>query len=284
MCKLVLDMQPFFEYSKKRELIRLDKEAGKSKPWTDDPVLLDFSFCNIFREHDKTTIWFRENLRDVVRDSREALFVTAVFRSYNRISTGELLKSLLLDLPKTYEIFADEAKRRLDGVVPTVTGAYVVRAKNGHPKRTSLIDHVVNQLWQVYPDPDSLQNIHAMVKRCDFIGDFVAYEFVTDLRHTYLCENAVDINTWASAGPGAARGLARMAGERLNLFNHQLASHQHKMLELMREVLQASRSFWPAEWGKWEMREVEHTLCEFDKYERLRQGQGRTKTIYRGRK
>jgi hypothetical protein len=29
------------------------------------------------------------------------------------------------------------------------------------------------------------------------------------------------------------------------------------------------------------MREVEHTLCEFDKYERVRLGQGRSKRRYR---
>jgi hypothetical protein len=44
-------------------------------------------------------------------------------------------------------------------------------------------------------------------------------------------------------------------------------------------LLSASRleHNWPHEWPAWEMREVEHTLCEFDKYERARLGEGRPK-------
>ena len=31
-----------------------------------------------------------------------------------------------------------------------------------------------------------------------------------------------------------------------------------------------------------ELREIEHSLCEFDKYERIRLGQGRPKQKYKG--
>jgi hypothetical protein len=34
-------------------------------------------------------------------------------------------------------------------------------------------------------------------------------------------------------------------------------------------------------WPAWEMREVEHTLCEFDKYERARLGEGKPRGVYR---
>ena len=32
----------------------------------------------------------------------------------------------------------------------------------------------------------------------------------------------------------------------------------------------------------WELREIEHCLCEFDKYERIRLGQGRPRTKFNG--
>jgi hypothetical protein len=35
------------------------------------------------------------------------------------------------------------------------------------------------------------------------------------------------------------------------------------------------------QWPAWEMREVEHSLCEFDKYERVRRGEGRPRGVYR---
>jgi hypothetical protein len=33
-------------------------------------------------------------------------------------------------------------------------------------------------------------------------------------------------------------------------------------------------------WPKWELREVEHTLCEFDKFERTRLGEGRPRGVF----
>ena len=32
---------------------------------------------------------------------------------------------------------------------------------------------------------------------------------------------------------------------------------------------------------KMEMREIEHSLCEFDKYERVRNGEGKPRGLYR---
>jgi len=52
----------------------------------------------------------------------------------------------------------------------------------------------------------------------------------------------------------------------------------------MGDLLQYSKSeeLWPRDcgWPEWEMRDVEHTLCEFDKYERVRLGEGRPRGVF----
>jgi hypothetical protein len=91
--------------------------------------------------------------------------------------------------------------------------------------------------------------------------------------------------TWANAGPGAARGLERLRGLKpKELYNYNSAKDQVKMIEDMQALLQSSKDnkFWPQQWPQWEMREVEHTLCEFDKYERVRLGEGTPKQLYNG--
>jgi hypothetical protein len=108
------------------------------------------------------------------------------------------------------------------------------------------------------------------------MGPFMAYEVVTDLRHTAILENAPDIHTWANAGPGARRGLNRVFGK----------DYGRDDVVGMRELLKLSRYMWPSQiegvmQPRWEMREVEHSLCEFDKYERARLGQGRPKQVLR---
>ena len=38
-----------------REAIRLKKEAGEPKPWTSDPILQQYRFCNVRRMDDKVS-------------------------------------------------------------------------------------------------------------------------------------------------------------------------------------------------------------------------------------
>ena len=54
----------------------LRPEAGLPAPWTDDRILRDYYFTNVYRELDKTTVWFRENVRDPLRDDPRVIFAT----------------------------------------------------------------------------------------------------------------------------------------------------------------------------------------------------------------
>ena len=49
----------------------------------------------------------------------------------------------------------------------------------------------------------------------------------------------------------------------------------------MRELLKASPDFLHGQVPDLEMRDIEHSLCEFDKYERVRLGQGKPRSLYK---
>lgn len=81
---------------------------------------------------------------------------------------------------------------------------------------------------------------------------------------------------WANPGPGAKRGLGRI------FFNDKSATiSKDRMLSLMQCLLVASRFKLP-HMPKFEMREIEHSLCETDKYLRAKTGEGKPKQLYRG--
>ena len=55
-------------------------------------------------------------------------------------------------------------------------------------------------------------------------------------------------------------------------------------MKAMQELLVLSRDnhYWPETWQSWDMRTVEHTLCEYDKYCRVKYNEGNTpKSLYR---
>jgi hypothetical protein len=65
----------FFYWVKERFLIYEKRNRGEKKPWTNDTVLQNYFFTMPYRELDKTTIWFRNNVRDRLRNSIEVLLI-----------------------------------------------------------------------------------------------------------------------------------------------------------------------------------------------------------------
>lgn len=284
--------KPFFDYAVARETIRLSRANGQPGPWINDPILSRYRFCNVFREDDKVTQWVKKNVRDPLSDVSSVITALTACRFFNRIETLERIKDILVDDPANIKAI----KKALKGVKPVVTAAYIIKAPTGM-KKLDGVCWIIQQMAKAQKKicrgmmlettkqgGCSLQNTHALLKEVPFMGNFTSYEVVTDLRHTKFMGVPLDIDTWACAGPGAARGLSRIVFGELGHFNYHSDNDQVQLNAGMQKLLklaQGNGNLWPLEWPTWEMREVEHTLCEFDKYERARLGQGRPKQIYR---
>jgi len=264
-------VEDFFETARLRERIRLSKESGHPWPWTNDPIFQEWRFCNVRREDDKTTVWFRENIRDPLKNnSCKVVEATVIFRWFNRIEVGEKIKDLLLG---TWN--SDEAHKRLQGVKPVVTGAYMRSSPMGYGKLEGVlqcvdaallyIPAILERRFKSPSAPKTLEEAWKDFKGLSFMGPFGAYEVVSDLRWTSVLSGATDIMTWAHPGPGCCRGLRRVVGDEFP---------KEEALDLMRDLLEYSRNshYWPEECVPWEMREVEHWLCEYDKICRARFG------------
>lgn len=306
-------IQRFFEYARLRERVRLAREAGHPLPWTPDPVLRTYRFCNVDREDDTVTRWFRANVREPMRDRPEVMLATILFRWFNTVRVGEVLFRPATAGRAQLSPFGDYLLHGDIGVLdrairdalpsgPYVTGSYMIKTPAG-------MDKVAGVLWCVdqfnaqrgqyeaaFDEGTTLEGCHAALTMLPYMGDFMAYEVVTDLRHTDLLRDAPDIMTWANPGPGAARGLDRLAREPLNTRNRNNPAHRASMQTEMQVLLECAgeQKYWPSDdyrywpdrdrlrpFKSWEMRTVEHTLCEFDKYERARLGEGRPKQLFR---
>jgi hypothetical protein len=319
-------IRKFFAYARARHAAYHEKMAGKPRgQQTKDPVIGGGSkFTNVFRELDRTTIWFRENVRDRLRDRPEVLLATVLFRLLNRIEVGEAIFCQTMLPPGKFKVeprpltawdaflaSGDVGVLRHAVITaipdgPHATGAYIISSPPGYSKldgileivrrftvekrsRPSSGDRYIEQDWRevaamCLANPDAhLEAVWEWLKQFDYFGPFHSYEIVTDLRHTALLERAPDVMTWANPGPGARRGLNRVHGREKK--DHTVS--RDGLISEMRELLHLANrepSLWPAvsdRWPSWEMRDVEHTLCEFDKYERIRLGEGRTRGVYR---
>lgn len=277
----------FFYYVKERQNILLKRRAGKAPPWTADPIIAGFRFCNVFREDDKVTTWYRENIRLPFENKKpgDLVFATIAMRLFNLETTVQKL----LDAKLLTKWDTAKAKEAVAGLQPVVNAAYIVIGRPGMPKGEGICE-ILGHIWpQRHKLATAIMEANTIEQAVEFLADFermghfLGYEVATDLRHTHVLCNATDVMTWANPGPGAARGLSRMVGEHKKFFNRNSTADRVLMFGLMRELLALSKKdkHWPKKWQKWEMRDVEHALCEYDKYLRAKTGEGRPKQLYR---
>lgn len=281
--------QRFLYWIKERHQIYLRRKLGNPKPWTTDEVLQNYFFTNPYRENDKVTNWFRTHIRDPLTKEKNnnVLFATVAFRWFNKPEpTGNILleRGLLerWNTKRAIKYIGDESRKQA-----VFTGAYMIKAGNGEPGcKVPNVCNAIEAVWkdrkrlvQVCKDTNSLESIWKELCQFMYLGPFMSYEVVTDLRWTHLLNHAPDRRTWANPGPGCWRGLARMNG--LNIKGRAAEKVKNPQLEMQRLMKMVNRKlpFMP----KFEMREVEHSLCEFDKYERLLWKEGRSKRVYDGR-
>jgi hypothetical protein len=276
---VVKHLAHYFETARTRYQIKLRREIGLPQhAWTEDLIFKTWRFTNVHREDDKTTVWFRQAVRGHVSGLR-AIEACLIFRWFNRIETGHLIKDLLVDGWDT-----EEARRRLRDVKPLVTGAYMIHSPYGYNKLNGLlmaIDECRPRMgaWWDYVESGqagdlTLATTYGFLRDLPNMGNFSAGEVVIDLRHTDVLNKARDINTWTVAGPGCAKGLGYMIHDDPKHWRYSSAADQREMLPLMLQVLEASRSeeYWPAAWTPWELHEVEMWACEYCKYRTAQEG------------
>lgn len=287
----------FLYWIKERHQIYLKRRAGRSKPWTDDVVLQSNFFTNPYRENDKVTVWFRETIRNPLRNNPAVIMATVIFRWFNLPQpTGELLwnygtdKEGVGDLLTCWNrrIVLRELGRRRDRGEKIFTGAFMVNSPPGKPKLEAICDRIQN-VWKdrksLVTDLEAattLQEAHQRLTRYEGLGGFMAYEVICDLYHTYVLENATDIDTWSNPGPGAVRGLSRILGLEFDASNNSSSPPCPKDYQEQTKILLSTVRDRFTRMPRFDMRVIEHSLCEFDKYERLLWGQGKSKRKYKG--
>ena len=84
--------------------------------------------------------------------------------------------------------------------------------------------------------------------------------------------------TWTVSGPGSRRGLNRVMGRDLTKgWNDKDFGHQ---MTILRDEVNDGLPPWMPELHA---QDLQNCLCEFDKYERTRLGEGRPRSGYPGR-
>ena len=276
--KRMTPSQRLVYFVKERQQVYLRKKAGRPKPWTDDPILQSCYFCNIRREQDKTTVWVKENIRDLFQVDKVAFAVLA-FRWFNYIPTGKILVGS--GLLSNWD--SNKAKKALTGVGQIFTGAFTISPSGStKPKLERVVDDYITPVWR---NKEALAGLEACSTLADGFkilsqfpgmagGGFMAAQVIADLRYTHLLKNRRDRTTWCCLGPGSKRGLNRFLNR--PIASSLKAIHLDTVLQRVQTAVNTIAN------PPLHMQDVQSCLCEFDKYERVLHNQGRSKRKYNG--
>ncbi len=282
----------FFAFMVEREEIRLYKEAGQPRPWTTDEILGTYKFTNVRRENDRTSKEFAAFYKIHITPTTRwdiILLNCGIARYFGR---SEFLISLGWQKEFNADKIVRHAQRRKADGKRVFTGAYVITNQGiSAPKEEVVVERFLagladkakflidginyHQTWEKF--------IGQMMTLNGFGGSgFMAKEVTLDL---IMATDWIpkDWNTWSPSGPGARRGAARVTGidEPKSSSGMVYFRSAQKTLGIMLELYELRDELWPATFIPLRLTDIQFQLCEFDKYERVRLGQGRPRSRYR---
>jgi DNA polymerase I len=267
-----------------REAIRVRKESGAARPWTDDPILHNESFCNVRREDDRATRWIAKHWREPHADDPDLWFAMCVARFVNLPDTlAEIGYPVPWNRGHFLEVMADRKRRG-----ETVYGpGYNIYAGKGYLEKPAFqAAELFGPLWEartyLRPKPgDTLARYFARLSDYPGMGGgFMPAQVIADLKYVEPLRRASDWMTFAVSGDGSRKGLNRVLGRPAKTpwaetewraeFDRLWASVAPDLQRMGLSDLHAQ--------------DRQNILCETGKYLRIKSGEGRAKRHYRHQK
>jgi hypothetical protein len=255
-------LDKFLETAIERHKIYIKRESGQQKPWTDDDIFKDYFFCNVFRQYDKCSKWIIENIIPFERWDMLIL--------YRFISTFELFEEIkenckLYDF-KTIHLFLKD-KREIGDRLFSSCFIRSPGIKGGWTETYNVPFFLMEEIKedgriQEFIEKQSLELMVEYLSNFSGTQGFMGYEYACDFEYTSWF-NPVDKYTWCNKGPGAQKGLSLLLHENSKV-KIPAKTWEKEISTLFAIMKKEFNNIFPNE--DFSMREVEHWLCEFQKY------------------
>ena len=98
----------YWYFASERQRVFERRVAGEPGPWTDDPILREFKFCNVFRAADRVSQYMIRDVcyHDEPCSPEDRLFHIAAFRTFSKTATWQAVRGFLGRYP-TLDDLAD---------------------------------------------------------------------------------------------------------------------------------------------------------------------------------
>ena len=284
----------------------------KPRPWSDDPFMSNHKFTNVFRELDRHSQWQIKHVFMEPNKRKDLIWKIMLFRIFNCPEAfewyGNQDKSFEGMMPNYDEYNKDEwanlvGEYRKTGNNP-YTNAYLINSQAcpGKKRDWCYTHKVVPTIHSAIPRINKLlltanepEDIIKYLKTLPAVADFIAHEFYQDFtyapRYSKMKLMKFDQDDFTNVGPGASIGI------RL-IFPSLKKGQQEKGIYILRDIakkhLKEIGNFKYIDWdfetnnykivkaneGKITLHQIEMWLCEFQKYWKMKIGEGKQRSVF----
>lgn len=266
----------YWRFAAERQRVFFARVLGTNYQ-TPDTILARHKFTNAYRASDRVSQFLVKNvIYQGDQSPREVFFRTLLFKLFNRIETWQLLVREFGELSSgTFEPerFGRPLERALQRGERVYSAAYIMPSggKNStfsrkHDMHLALLsrmlkEHVPEQLLEC----KQMRDAFALLRSYPTIGDFLAYQFVTDLNYSSVW-NYSEME-FVVPGPGALDGIQKCFRDRGGLTEGDLirvvADRQEQEFERLGLEFQSL-------WGRrLQLIDCQNLFCEISKYARI---------------
>ncbi len=269
--------ESYWRFASERQQIFFARAEGKRWPWTEDPVLREYKFTNAYRASDRVSQYLiREIIYRGDASPDEVFFRTLLFKVFNRIDTWELLQRECGDIS-----FKDYSFKRFNAVLTSAmergeriySAAYIMPsgganapAGRKHSMHLRLIEQMVRDgLPRKISNSRSMAKAFELIRAYPTIGDFLAYQYVTDLNYSELTDFSE--MEFVVPGPGAFSGIHKCFSDLGGLTEAEIIK---VVTDRQEEEFQRLGLSFRTLWGRpLQLIDCQNLFCEVDKYARV---------------
>ena len=271
--------EDYWRFATERQAIFFRRICGKAHPWTRDPILAKYKFTNAYRASDRVSQYLIRNViyrNDLPQNSREVFFRILLFKLFNKIATWELLESSIGSVvfeEYSFNRYSNVLQRAMLSGNRIYSAAYIMppgkRAfgkSKKHENHLLLLERMMaDNLPERLEQTTSMQQGFEQLRAYPTIGDFLAYQFITDINYSEIT-NYCEMD-FVVPGPGARDGLRKCFADYGGLNEPELirliADRQEQEFE---RIGLNFRNLWGR---RLQLIDCQNLFCEIDKYARV---------------
>ncbi len=252
------------------------KTRGENPPWTNDPILNKYRFCNIYRELDRQTIFFHKILKPLEGDF-ELWFLNMLFcRSICNTETIQKVGLLTFNKRKNEQVM--QRLRNLPS--PKYGTAYIfpislIQKSSWNTREKFFCEYyplIIKRVAQEINRFERISVVDGLTRILPIFGFHLKFLFTEALIDTaYQFPLLIDLYKRFPIGPGSIPTMKRLNAEidpeTVNLNMLGLLDDRIKLMSFNAKPIYLSAENW------------EGIGCEFRKYSNLSRGKGRKRLL-----